>query len=67
MDLGIDSDAALVTASSSGLGKASAKALARDGVDVGINGRDEVAYLSSERFSFVTGIALPVEGGTSAL
>ena len=41
MDLGIDGNAALVTASSSGLGKASAKALAREGVDVVINGRDE--------------------------
>ncbi|MFB6070689.1 MAG: SDR family oxidoreductase [Halanaeroarchaeum sp.] len=41
MDLDIDGNAALVTASSSGLGKASAKALAREGVDVVINGRDE--------------------------
>lgn len=41
MDLDIDGNAALVTASSSGLGKASAKALAREGVDVVINGRNE--------------------------
>jgi len=41
MDLGIEGNAALVTASSSGLGKASATALAREGVDVVINGRDE--------------------------
>ena len=41
MDLQIDGNAALVTASSSGLGKASAKALAREGVHVVINGRDE--------------------------
>lgn len=41
MDLQIDGNAALITASSSGLGKASAKALAREGVDVVINGRDE--------------------------
>ena len=41
MDLRIDGNAALVTASSSGLGKASAKALAREGADVVINGRDE--------------------------
>ncbi|MFB6223595.1 MAG: SDR family oxidoreductase [Haloarcula sp.] len=40
MDLKINGNAALVTASSSGLGKASAKALAREGVDVVINGRD---------------------------
>ncbi len=41
MDLRIDGDAALVTASSSGLGKASATALAREGANVVINGRDE--------------------------
>ncbi len=41
MDLGIEGNTALVTASSSGLGRASAKALAREGVDVVINGRDE--------------------------
>ncbi|RKD98227.1 SDR family oxidoreductase [Halopiger aswanensis] len=41
MDLQIDGNAALVTASSSGLGKASATALAREGVNVVINGRDE--------------------------
>ncbi|WP_418279919.1 SDR family oxidoreductase [Halorubrum sp. DTA98] len=41
MDLHIDGNAALVTASSSGLGKAAATALAREGVDVVVNGRDE--------------------------
>lgn len=41
MDLDIAGDAALVTASSSGLGKASARALAREGANVVVNGRDE--------------------------
>jgi 3-oxoacyl-[acyl-carrier protein] reductase len=41
MDLELAGDAALVTASSSGLGKASATALAREGANVVINGRDE--------------------------
>lgn len=41
MDLGIDGNAALVTASSSGLGKAAATSLAAEGVNVVINGRDE--------------------------
>jgi 3-oxoacyl-[acyl-carrier protein] reductase len=41
MDLEIEGNAALVTASSSGLGKASATALAREGANVVINGRDE--------------------------
>ncbi|MFB6097634.1 MAG: SDR family oxidoreductase [Salinibacter sp.] len=41
MDLGIDGNAALVLASSSGLGKASAKSLAREGAHVVVNGRNE--------------------------
>ncbi|WP_101297000.1 SDR family oxidoreductase [Halegenticoccus soli] len=41
MDFEIDGNAALVTASSSGLGKASARALAREGANVVMNGRDE--------------------------
>jgi len=41
MDLGIDGNAALVTASSSGLGLASATALAREGANVTICGRSE--------------------------
>ncbi|MFB6132221.1 MAG: SDR family oxidoreductase [Halanaeroarchaeum sp.] len=41
MDLELDGNAALVTASSSGLGKASATALAREGANVVINGRDD--------------------------
>lgn len=41
MQLDINGNAALVIASSSGLGKASASALAEAGVDVVVNGRDE--------------------------
>ena len=41
MDLGIDGDAALVTAGTAGLGLASAEALARAGCDVAVCGRDE--------------------------
>ncbi|SEW19824.1 SDR family oxidoreductase [Halobacterium jilantaiense] len=41
MDLALDGDAALVTASSSGLGKASAAALAREGADVMLCSRSE--------------------------
>jgi len=40
MELGIKGNVALVTASSSGLGKASAEALAAEGVNVVVNGRD---------------------------
>jgi len=41
MDFDIEGDAALVTASSSGLGDAAATALAREDANVVINGRDE--------------------------
>ena len=41
MDLDIQGTAALLTASSSGLGKASARSLAAEGVNVVVNGRDE--------------------------
>lgn len=41
VDYQLSSDVALVAASSSGLGKGAAKALAAEGVDVVINGRDQ--------------------------
>ena len=48
MDLGIDGNAALVTASSRGLGLASAKALAREGVDVTVCGTTDEHLAAAE-------------------
>jgi 3-oxoacyl-[acyl-carrier protein] reductase len=48
MDLETEGNAALVTASSRGLGKASATALAREGANVVINGRDEDGLASTK-------------------
>ena len=64
MDLEIEGDAALVTASSSGLGKASATALAREGVDVAINGRDEerLAAAAEEVRETATGEVVTIPG-----
>jgi 3-oxoacyl-[acyl-carrier protein] reductase len=64
MDLGIDGNAALVAASSSGLGKASAKALAREGADVVINGRDEerLAEAAEDIRTVAAGRVVPVQG-----
>ncbi|KAB1190658.1 MULTISPECIES: SDR family oxidoreductase [Haloferax] len=64
MNLEIEGNAALVTASSSGLGKASAKALAEEGVDVVINGRDEdrLAEAKAEIEEVATGDVVAVAG-----
>ena len=64
MDLKIEGDSALVTASSSGLGKASATALAREGVDVVINGRDEerLAKAREEITDVATGDVVTQQG-----
>ncbi|MDZ7745784.1 MAG: SDR family oxidoreductase [Halobacteriales archaeon] len=64
MDLAIEDNAALVTASSSGLGKASAKALAREGVNVAINGRDEarLADAKAEVEAVATGDVIAISG-----
>lgn len=65
MDLDIDGDAALVTASSRGLGKASARALVREGVDVAINGRssDRLDNATAELREEADGATvLPVRG-----
>jgi 3-oxoacyl-[acyl-carrier protein] reductase len=64
MDLGIAGKRAIVCASSRGLGRACAEALAREGVDVVINGRDasalalaanEIRALSAVRVDTVAG------------
>lgn len=63
MDLEIEGNTALVTASSSGLGKASATALAREGVNVVVNGRNEdrladaVAEIEAAATGEIVGIA----------
>ena len=49
MDLQLDGSTALTTASSSGLGLASAKALARDGQDVAVAERPEFVLGRVER------------------
>jgi len=48
MDLGLDGNAALVTASSAGLGKGCARALAREGAHVTICGRDPDRLAAAE-------------------
>jgi len=64
MDLDLAGEAALVTASSSGLGKASATALAREGADVVINGRDEgrLEAAAEEVRETAAGTVVPVAG-----
>lgn len=61
MDLGIEGNAAVVAASSSGLGKASAKALAAEGADVVINGRhaDSLEETAEELRETATGAVVP--------
>ncbi|MEZ3165167.1 SDR family oxidoreductase [Halorubrum sp. RMP-47] len=64
MDLELEGDSALVTASSSGLGKASATALAREGANVVINGRDEerLAEARDEISEVATGEVVTQQG-----
>lgn len=68
MDLGIGGRKAIVCASSRGLGKACAMALAREGVAVTINGLDEQRLASVAReIADATGVAVtPVAGDVGA-
>jgi 3-oxoacyl-[acyl-carrier protein] reductase len=75
MDLGIEGRRAIVCASSRGLGKACAAALAREGCEVTLNGRDEAALelaaaeieAATGRRPAVVGADLCAEAGRSAL
>lgn len=64
MNYELDGDTALVAASSSGLGKASAKALAKRGANVVINGRNEARLeeAAEEVRAGVEGDVVPVQG-----
>lgn len=64
MDLGIGGNAAVVTGSSRGLGKASAAALAREDVNVVVNGRDpdDVAATAAELDDLGDGTVLGYAG-----
>ena len=67
MDLGIAGRTAIVCASSKGLGRACARALAQAGVKIVINGRDEqVLQAAAEEISKETGAQIiPVAADVS--
>ena len=64
MDLGIEGRRAIVCAASRGLGRACAQSLARNGVDLVINGRDRAALEGTARdIREETGIAVETVAG----
>ncbi|MDD9913495.1 MAG: SDR family NAD(P)-dependent oxidoreductase, partial [Rhodospirillaceae bacterium] len=57
MDLGLEGRTAIVCASSRGLGKGCAMSLAKNGVNVVVNGRDEaVTMATAEEIRDTTGV-----------
>jgi NAD(P)-dependent dehydrogenase (short-subunit alcohol dehydrogenase family) len=62
----------LITGASRGIGFATAQEFLALGARVAINGRSEqsvataIAYLASDDARFITGVALPMDGGSSA-
>ena len=69
MDLGIKGRSAIVCASSRGLGKGCAMALAKNGVNVVVNGRDEaVTMATAEENRDAPGVAVtPVVADVSTM
>lgn len=64
MDLGIEGKRAIVCASSRGLGRACAEALAREGVDLTLNGRNpETLAATAEAIQGATGAAVETVAG----
>ena len=66
MDLGIAGRKAIVCASSRGLGRACALALAEAGVDVTLNGRDEAALAETRLACAAFGVSVEVVSGDVA-
>jgi NADP-dependent 3-hydroxy acid dehydrogenase YdfG len=65
MDLAIAGKWAIVCASSQGLGRACAQALAAEGVNVVVNGRDAAcAFLCSMQASYISGVNRHLDGGS---